>query len=282
MMNTYPFKDRKELQNRNIRAQENALKEVADIVRKFPAHSDERKKALLGYLPNRFNSKEHLPNHSLCDWNLEKDNPECVTEKRVCRCMYYSNRDVGHEFNTEQQEKCKECRFVWKKENRGKYAVIDYEYPVNYNILKLGGIDLLLGGMDEIEELCQEKSKPPLFASAKHFLWNGVEMLLPFLYPDEKEKLYGTMFAVEVKPEQSKESLARMFAEIITYNEFFDNEWNYIPSICFFKGSIQCKDFLRFKNNDDVKTILEEVEVFYLTYDEESFRIHRYSKEPLE
>lgn len=71
------------------------------------------------------------------------------------------------------------------------------------------------------------------------------------------------LYATEVKPKDNKETLVRMFAEILTY--VIGSE--YKPAICFFEGSKQMKDFKRFidDNNEDIKYIMKYIRVFYVS-----------------
>ena len=66
-------------------------------------------------------------------------------------------------------------------------------------------------------------------------------------------------YAVEVKPKYNTESIVRMIAEIYTYTIEFPS---YIKSIAFFEGSQQEKDYLKYKNNEYFKKIINKVTVF--------------------
>lgn len=84
--------------------------------------------------------------------------------------------------------------------------------------------------------------------------------------------------AVEVKPEGSDESLARMISEIMTYCEMADYEIQGTdvlmnPAICFFEGSKQHEDFEKLKDCDEFLEASAEVVVFMVSYDSDSFRI---------
>lgn len=86
------------------------------------------------------------------------------------------------------------------------------------------------------------------------------------------------VYAIELKPENSNESLARMISEIMTYCEMTDYEVGrsnvpVLPAICFFEGSKQHEDFKNLKDCDAFLEASAEVCVFMLSYDSDSFRI---------
>ena len=115
----------------------------------------------------------------------------------------------------------------------------------------------------------------------------GVDLIL-------KRKDKNTYYGVEVKPASSKETLARMAAEILTYGEINHYRGNiagqqqsYKPGICFFKDSTQHKDYTKFtdiskfsKNVsnakeivDDFEKILSYINVFMVECDDKAFKI---------
>ena len=85
------------------------------------------------------------------------------------------------------------------------------------------------------------------------------------------------IFATEVKPPESTETLVRMIAEILTYT--IDSE--YKPAICFFADSKQHDDYNEYKNNADFQYIINQtgIRVLCITYDENRFEIHDVEKE---
>lgn len=105
----------------------------------------------------------------------------------------------------------------------------------------------------------------------------GIDLLL--------ECLDGTKYAVELKPENSKETLVRMMAEIITVNSY-KNE-NYEPAICIFKDSLQWKDFLNpvIQQDTAFQYLLSKIIVFYITYEQHAdivqYVIHNYKDESI-
>lgn len=96
---------------------------------------------------------------------------------------------------------------------------------------------------------------------------NITEYEYPTKYVLEKvggiDLIFDDKYAVEVKPKGSKETLTRMFAEILTYTIDYD----YKPAICFFEGSKQMRDFMILYNNpetkDDLLYICKYIKVFY-------------------
>lgn len=98
----------------------------------------------------------------------------------------------------------------------------------------------------------------------------GIDLLI-------QGKKDNTVYAVEVKPEKSKETLVRMVAEILTYAEISDyqleNYGKIKPGICFFKDSQQWHDYEAFKNDPDFKVLMSAVDVFYITHTDSAFQI---------
>lgn len=93
--------------------------------------------------------------------------------------------------------------------------------------------------------------------------------------------LIDDKYAAEMKPEESSETLVRMFAEILTYT--IDS--NYSPAICFFENSKQMEDFQRFRReqNEDLELLMKYVDVFYISYDyDEKTRVANYKIKPTE
>lgn len=183
------------------------LKMIADVLRRANAAEDYNDVLKCELLKNRLGEKEHKKCHKGCNGcDTVK-----LTEKRICRCMYY--------YNTEDfpKERCKTCSIRVKWNNVGKIRVTEHEEPTKYVVDNLGGMDLI----------------------------------------------FDNQYAVEVKPYKNKESLARMFAEILTYTI----ESQYKPAICFFEHSVQRKDFVQLynDNNEDLLYLMQCVKVFYIS-----------------
>ncbi len=83
---------------------------------------------------NIIEDKEHNHEHEEC----KGCDTSTITEKRVCRCMYYYNskkkKDCG--------ESCKLCLKKWN--NQGIITIDNYEIPMKNVYKKVGGIDLIL------------------------------------------------------------------------------------------------------------------------------------------
>ena len=101
-----------------------------------------------------------------------------------------------------------------------------------------------------------------------------------------KDRKTGIIYATEVKPENSNETLVRMIAEILTYTIGKVTD-TYKPAICFFYNSKQKEDFCKkeIQENEDFKFLMTLVDVFYITYEIEDnvakYIIHDNKEEPL-
>ena len=84
------------------------------------------------------------------------------------------------------------------------------------------------------------------------------------------------IFATEVKPPKSDETIVRMLAEILTYTI----ESDYKPAICFFNGSKQHHDYDQYKDNADFQYIIKQtgIRVLCITFNEDEFEIHDVEK----
>ena len=180
------------------------MEELAKIVRQAEQSMNKRE-TLRKLLINGLESKgEHIPNHVKCEGCFDSGK---VTEKRLCRCMYY--------FNADKEKVCDACNIKAKWKNVGLSVVTEYEYPTKYVLDNVGGIDLI----------------------------------------------FDNVYAVEVKPQNSNETLVRMFAEILTYTIDYD----YKPAICFFEDSKQMSDYkrLRAEGNEALSYLCSLIKVFY-------------------
>lgn len=152
--------------------------------------------------------KKHKPSHDKC--SMKTTDSKKITEKRICRCMFYYNKD---------KDKCFKCPLVKKYNNISKnYEVVEAEKPMEHVIKTCGGIDIVI-----------------------------------------KDKKDNTLYAVEVKPPKSDETIVRMVAEIYTYTTDFKD---YKKAIGFFEGSTQEKDYNRYYDNEYFKNIVDKVTVF--------------------
>lgn len=98
------------------------------------------------------------------------------------------------------------------------------------------------------------------------------------------------IYATEVKPKNSSETLARMFAEILTYTqdtklleeESFMHGRSPKPAICFFKDSKQQKAFDKYKTElkETMDIICEKIFVFIINTKENEDKIVDFNIEP--
>ncbi len=237
------FKDHDKINQRTQLVYASNIRALANAVREYGLQSKELRLFLLeGAEPEK---TPHCPNHNGCSYrNAEKPADQIsVTEKRICRCMYYFNRPDS---TKTQRAKCERCDFPGKRRNISSYTVLDYEVPMPYVVRGAGGIDLLVQS------------------------------------PDSK------IYAVEVKPDDSKETLVRMIAEILTYCEISDysvvNHGHLLPvhpAICFFKNSQQWDDYIEMQRDPDLLYLLGKIKLFYIAQDDVSFTIHDAEENPI-
>ena len=128
------FKDKQGINSR-IKELDN-LHALAEICKKaFGKHEikiDYMKKELIGSESQRVRQNQ-LKNRDYCH-GCETYR---LTEKRICRCMYYFN-------NGSRQEYCKNCKLDSKWKNIGTIRIVDYEVPTTHITSQVGRIDLLL------------------------------------------------------------------------------------------------------------------------------------------
>lgn len=188
---------------------ETALENICNLMDAANASNNKEQFYIEKLLNNQRSEREHFPLHEGCD-GCES---ERLTEKRICRCMYYYNAN---------STKCRQCKLSNKWKNIGSIRITDYEYPTKYVLEKVGGMDLI--------------------------------------FDDE--------YAVEVKPPNSKETISRMFAEILTYTigESIERK-KYKPAICIFNvpDNKQMKQFkeLWLAHNECLLKIMDKIKIFY-------------------
>lgn len=232
------FKDRDNINHRNEKEYGDNIRLLADAIRADAKSPGALREFLLSGGVKL--AATHRPSHAACD-HKSSDNIR-VTEKRLCRCMYYYNL-------TPQPGPCESCDFPCKRKNVGSFEICDYEAPLPEAWKGVGGIDLLL----------REASQPDIF--------------------------YG----VEVKPPSSSETLVRMVTEILTYAQLDDGRAaispeqtvRFLPGICFFEGSAQEKDYEKYKDDPDFRSILTRISVFVIRrYTDDTFRIEKLWQPP--
>ena len=206
------YKDLLEVNQRNAFSFLQVLHEEALWLKKYYEDNEDKKKLEEKFLPendiklsNEKYPKQHYPNHKWCS-GIYDPNSTKLTEKRICRCMFYYN---------ESFQKCQNCLLQTKWKNVGQIQITNYECPTKHVYKNVGGMDLI----------------------------------------------FDDTYAVEVKPQNSSETLTRMFAEIMTYT--IDCADDYKPAICFFEDSQQMKDFEKYKDNPDLQFIIKFIKAFY-------------------
>ncbi len=87
-------------------------------------------------LPHPRKRYAHQDEHFSCSM-VDAKASERITEKRICRCWNYFNKEYCN-------SNCAMCSFGFKKVNAGKIVIKDYEVPTEFAMEQLGGIDWLL------------------------------------------------------------------------------------------------------------------------------------------
>lgn len=203
------FKDEREI-NQKSKLKE-SLSRIEDLIRTAGGVCDNNPVLVEALLGDAITPKKQNPNHALC----EGCDTEKMTEKRMCRCMYYYNA-----YGKKEISNCRSCQLIYRWKNVGKIGIIEYEYPTEYLAETVGGMDLIIN--------------------------------------DGSQK-----YAVEVKPQNNPETLARMFAEILTYTLEYKNGVCK-PAICFFEESEQWKEYFKLKS--EANASLEYIESFIKVY----------------
>lgn len=142
------YKDRLEVNQRNDSAYSQVLKEEALFLNQYYASKDNKDILREVFLPDselsvpkNKGTKLHSPNHDNCS-GIRKDDSNKLTEKRICRCMYYYGM---------KPEKCQNCLLINKWQNVGEIQVSDYEWPTMHVYKKTGGMDLILDDKYAVE-----------------------------------------------------------------------------------------------------------------------------------
>lgn len=118
-------------------------KELANLIKK----AKEEQNYFKYFLDDSKVSKQYSnPEHQKCDMPVDGSNR--MTEKRICRCMYYYGENI---------EKCEKCPLKQKYKNvSGRFKVIDYEVPMLFVTDDCGGIDLLIEDIKSNEKYAVE------------------------------------------------------------------------------------------------------------------------------
>lgn len=95
--------------------------------------------------------------HKSCDGLKPEQKPSDGKEKRVCKCLYYYNRDPS---NCDRNPKCD--YLLRKRRYRiqpGEYSIKDYEVPAYAKVTGVGNVDMILEAKDG--SLYATEVKPP-------------------------------------------------------------------------------------------------------------------------
>ena len=176
----------------------------------------------------------HMPRHAACDYK-SSDNRR-VTEKRLCRCMYYYNL-------TPRQSSCENCDFPCKRKNVGRFAICDYEVPLPKVWKEAGGIDLMLREVSRPDVFYSVEVKPP---SSSETLVRMAAEILTYAQIGGGQAVISTGQTVR-----------------------------FLPGICFFEGSAQAKDYEKYKDDRDFQVILTRVGVFVIRCTDKTFSIDK-------
>ena len=230
------FKDRDNINHRNEKEYGGNIRLLADAIRE----NDKSPGALRAFLLKGGEKLggTHSPSHEACDYK-SSDNRR-VTEKRLCRCMYYYNL-------TPRQSSCESCDFPCKRKNVGSFEKCDHETPLPEAWKEAGGIDLLL----------REASRPDIFY--------GVEVKPP----SSRETL--VRMAAEILTYAQIGGQAVISLEQVV---------RFLPGICFFEGSAQAEDYEKYRNDLDFQSIMTRVSVFVICYTTDKFRIEKLWQPP--
>ena len=226
------FKDKDNINHRSEKEYGDNIRLLADAIRKDDKSPGALREFLLSGGVKL--AATHRPSHAACDYK-SSDNIR-VTEKRLCRCMYYYNL-------TPRQSPCESCGFPCKRKNTGSFKICDYEVPMPDVWENVGGIDLML----------REASRPGIFY--------GVEVKPPSsretLVRMAAEILTYTQISggrAVISPEQTVP---------------------FLPGLCFFEGSAQDKDYGKYRDDPDFRVILTRVSVFVIHYTDKTFFVEK-------
>lgn len=123
------FKDRPLINHRNENDYRQTLKDLIQAI---------RGKDPLLYPDPSIDQPEYRETRKLCDYTGERGGR--VTEKRICRCIYYYNL-------AQPPARCATCQFKEKRKLRLEghdVSIENYEVPTRYKEKDIGGIDLIL------------------------------------------------------------------------------------------------------------------------------------------
>ncbi len=123
------FKDKSDINNKT--AETANLKELAKICKEANSASNPTKILEAFLIGDCDTDKRHHENHDGCSGC----NSDSETEKRICRCMYYYDKDPAV---------CDGCKLPYRWKNVGEIKVTEYEIPTEKVIEGVGSMDLIL------------------------------------------------------------------------------------------------------------------------------------------
>ena len=244
------FKDKETINRRNMVEYGENLRLLAEALRANEKQPGKLRVLLLDGIEKE--NKQRNPNHELCTGCKNPKNTAMrITEKRLCRCMYYFNHLP---MSKKQKGACDKCDFPLNRTNIGEYEIYDHEVPMDEKWLKVGGVDLIIKGKDTDT-------------------FYGVEVK-----PKKSDETLARM-AAEILT----------YGEINCYqgNIAGNQRISYKPGICFFEESKQHKDYLKFtgvcsfskktSNSEEImadfREILSYINVFLVKHDDKTFKI---------
>lgn len=239
-MLTLLFKDRN-LNRRNNLDQKKNMEDLAKAINDSKTNPNALKDLLLDGIIIK--DQNHNPSHIFCTY--ENGGSGRITEKRICRCIYYYN---DKDASIELKNKCNICDYLAKLKNASKFEILDYEVPMLTVTEKVGGIDLVIKDIDGTVY--------------------GVEMK-----PPGGNETFVRMVA---------EILT--YSELLDYKlEIKGKSHDFKPAICFFQKdslksnskeySTQWKDYNKWLDNKDFQTLINSVKVFYIATNGKYFDI---------
>ena len=108
------YKDTKNINHRNETEYLENIKLLSKAIKDDAMKKGSLKEFLLEGATQKYN--QHHPKHKKCTYVSKDKDHIRVTEKRICRCMYYYNV-----LDDKQTLKCKKCNFIDRWKNNSDY-----------------------------------------------------------------------------------------------------------------------------------------------------------------
>ena len=203
-----------------------------------------------------FKDQKHINQKSHLEMSLKQiadiiKDAKGVCENRPVLIDRLLNRSTGMKEHTPKHDGCKGCTDAKSTEKRMCRCM--YYYMKNTAICSTCMLSEKWNNIGEVQIVDHEV--PTKYVKEKV---GAIDLII-------RDK--GQLYAVEVKPLRSKETLARMFAEILTYTIELNvqNETERIlPAICLFEGSEQMRQYFKLinKKNPDLLYIKQFIKVY--------------------